>query len=54
MNIIAEKIFILEDISLGDIIYKESFLDLKDAHTREKYFKTSSGRRFLKSKIFNC
>jgi len=31
-----------------ELIYKESFTTREDAVAREKYFKTSAGRRFLK------
>jgi len=34
-----------------EIIYFETFDNEKDAILREKYFKTSAGRRFLKKKI---
>ena len=33
------------------LVYKEVFETRADAILREKYFKTSAGRRFLKSKI---
>jgi putative endonuclease len=33
------------------IIYFETFLTEKEAISREKFFKTSAGRRFLKSKL---
>lgn len=35
------------------IVYFESCLNLSDAITREKYFKTGFGRRFLKSRLKN-
>jgi putative endonuclease len=34
-----------------ELIYKEAFATREDAITREKYFKTSAGRRFLKKMI---
>jgi len=34
-----------------EIIYYESFSTIDEAIKREKYFKTSAGRRFLKTKI---
>ncbi len=34
-----------------ELIYKESFASRADAIAREKYFKTSAGRRFLKKVI---
>ena len=33
------------------LIYYEACLDKKDAERREKYFKTSQGRRFFKRRI---
>ena len=33
------------------LIYKESFATREEAIAREKYFKTSAGRRFLKTKM---
>ncbi len=33
------------------LIYKEAFATREDAIAREKYFKTSAGRRFLKKMI---
>jgi len=33
------------------IVYFESFFSREEAIKREKYFKTSAGRRFLKSKM---
>ena len=33
------------------IVYSEQFETLLEAINREKYFKTSAGRRFLKSKL---
>ena len=35
-----------------EVIYKEEFDNFKDARKREKFFKSTSGGRFLK-KIFN-
>lgn len=35
-----------------DIIYTEELLNRLEARKREKYFKSSSGRKFLKNKIF--
>ncbi|OGD31042.1 hypothetical protein A2W60_01145 [Candidatus Azambacteria bacterium RIFCSPHIGHO2_02_46_12] len=35
------------------VIYKEQFDTFADAKDREKYFKSTSGRRFLK-KVFDC
>jgi putative endonuclease len=34
------------------IVYSEQYLSREEAITREKYFKTAAGRRFLKSKIY--
>ena len=34
-----------------EIVYFESFNALEDAITREKYFKSGAGRRFLHKKI---
>ncbi|MDI1355986.1 MAG: GIY-YIG nuclease family protein [bacterium] len=33
------------------IVYFEEFENKEDAISRERYFKTSAGRRFLKSKL---
>ena len=33
------------------IVYSEEFKDFKKARAREVYFKTASGRRFLKTKF---
>jgi len=33
------------------LIYKEEFETREEAITREKYFKTSAGRRYLKNKL---
>jgi putative endonuclease len=33
------------------LVYKESFDTREEAIAREKYFKTSAGRRFLKTKF---
>jgi putative endonuclease len=33
------------------LVYFEEFRDRKDAIAREKYFKSASGRRFLKKKL---
>ena len=34
-----------------ELVYFEEFVLLQDAISREKYFKTSAGRRFLKTKL---
>ncbi|MEO6546939.1 MAG: GIY-YIG nuclease family protein [Ferruginibacter sp.] len=34
-----------------ELIYKEEFATESEAIAREKYFKTSAGRRYLKTKI---
>ncbi|MEO7990411.1 MAG: GIY-YIG nuclease family protein [Chryseolinea sp.] len=34
-----------------EIVYFESFTTREEAIVREKYFKTTAGRRFLKSKL---
>lgn len=35
------------------IIYKESFLIRQKASDKEKYYKSASGRRWLKNNVFN-
>jgi len=34
------------------LIYKEEFLGRNEARKREKYFKSASGRRYLRKNIF--
>ncbi len=34
-----------------ELVYKEEFATREEAIAREKYFKTSAGRRFLKNKV---
>ena len=34
------------------LIYKEEFDNISDARKREKYFKTTAGRRFMKKYIY--
>jgi putative endonuclease len=34
------------------VVYTEEHDTLVSAHTREKYFKSATGRRFLKAKVF--
>jgi len=34
-----------------EVVYTELFETFQEARAREKYFKTSAGRRFLKSKV---
>ena len=36
-----------------EVIYKEEFPDYETARQREKYFKTTSGRRYLKKLLFS-
>ncbi|MGE0267496.1 MAG: GIY-YIG nuclease family protein [Candidatus Omnitrophota bacterium] len=36
------------------LIYSEEFCSLKQARQREKYFKSTSGRREIKKKFFSC
>ncbi len=36
-----------------NIIHKEEFIGLSQAIMREKFFKSKSGRKYLKTKIFN-
>lgn len=36
------------------LIYKEEFKDISDARKREKYFKTASGRKFIKNYIYSA
>ena len=33
------------------LVYKEEFITREEAISREKYFKTAAGRRFLKNKL---
>ena len=33
------------------VVYSEKYKTFEEAHAREKYLKTSAGRRFLKKKI---
>ena len=33
------------------LIYKEEFIDFKEARKRELYFKTAAGRRFIKKQV---
>lgn len=33
------------------VVYTEEFTTFAEARTREKYFKTAAGRRFLKDKV---
>lgn len=35
------------------IIHSESFTTREEARNREKYYKTASGRRWLKNSVFN-
>jgi putative endonuclease len=36
-----------------ELVYFEEFITREDAISREKYFKSSAGRKFLKNKILN-